>query len=152
MKSDPSDFGALRKLMALKRHEQPPPGYFSRLPDKIMLRIERGEGRLGFWERLVAEFTFRPAFAYGVALAAFSALTVSVIYTVRPQSQDSAQTQPNNGWRTGTPDVALATRSEPSEPLHVANWMGNTNPGVLPSLFDSNPHSPVLRASFASPP
>jgi hypothetical protein len=156
MKSDPNDFETLRKLMALKRHEQPPPGYFNRLPGKIADRIERGDGKLGFWEKWITEFTFRPAFAYGVALAAFGALTVSVIYSVKPPSRESAYAPSKDGWRIGAPDGVLAGRSDPSEPLHVANWMGNTNPSavspVLPSLFRSGPQTPVLHASFASPP
>jgi hypothetical protein len=155
MNSDSSDFEALRKLMALKRHEQPPPGYFSRLPDKIIVRLERGEGQLGFWGKLLTAFTFRPALAYGFSLAAFSALTLSVIYSVKTQPGESAQTPLNNGWRTGASDEALATQFNGSEPLHVANWMGNTNPSnaepALPSLFGSGAHDHTVSVSFASP-
>ena len=113
--------------MALKRHELPPPGYFSRLPGKILVRLERGEGQLGFWEKIVTAFAFRPAMAYGCALAAFSALTFSVIYSVKTQPQESAQSPLNNGWRTSGFDEALARQFNGSEPLHVVNWMGNTN-------------------------
>src|ERR1700733_610676 len=106
MNSDSNDFEALRKLIALKRYEQPPPGYFNRLPDRIASRLERGEGELGFWERFLGQFTFRPAFAYSFTLAALSALTVSVIYSIRTQPEESAQTPSNNGWRTASPDEA----------------------------------------------
>lgn len=155
MNSDPSDFEALRKLMALKRHEQPPPGYFSRLPDQIIARLERGEGQLGFWEKLLATFIFRPALAYGCALAAFSALTFSVINSVQTQPQESAQNPFNNGWRNGVSDEALASQFNGSEPLHVVNWMGNTYPSNaepgLPSLFGSAPRDRALPVSFATP-
>jgi len=155
MKSDSEDFEALRKLMALKRHEQPPPGYFGRLPDKIASRLEREGGQPGFWEKILAGFTFRPAFAYSFALAAFSALTFSVISSVRTQPQESAQTPPGNGWRTGAPDEALASQVNSLESLHVANWMGNTNPSAaapaLPSLFDAGAHNRAIPVSYASP-
>jgi hypothetical protein len=155
MNSDPSDFEALRKLMALKRHEQPPPGYFSRLPDKIILRLERGEGQLGFWEKLLSALIFRPALAYGCALAAFSALTFSVINSVQTQPQESAQNPLNNGWRNGASDVALASQFNGSEPLHVADWMGNTNPSnaepALPSLFGSGARDHAVNVYFAVP-
>src|SRR5271156_4732730 len=99
MNSDPNDFETLRKLIALKRYEQPPPGYFRRLPDKITDRLERGEGRLGFWGNLMAQFAFRPAFVYGFSLAALSGLTVSVVYSVRTQPDELSQKSPNDSWR-----------------------------------------------------
>jgi hypothetical protein len=157
MNSDPGDFQALRKLMAIKRHELPPPGYFNRLPDRIMNRLERGEGQLGFWEKFLAAFTFRPALAYGFALASFSALTLSVISSVRSQPQESAQNPLKNSWRNGASDEALASQFNGSEPLHVANWMGNINPSnaesSLPSLFGSSPrdHTVPVSLNFASP-
>jgi hypothetical protein len=139
MNTDPENFEALRKLMALKRHEIPPPGYFRRLPGTVIARIERGEGRLTFWERISADFTIRPAFAYAFVLAACGALTASV-YSVRTQSRaDSLQPALAAGWRTGGSGQAFASGFNPAEPLHVANWMGNTNPSApapeLPSLF-----------------
>jgi hypothetical protein len=155
MNSDPDDFEALRKLMALKRHEQPPPGYFSRLPDKIASRLEREEGQPGFWERIFAGLTFRPAFAYSFALAAFGALTFSVVCSVRTQPQQSAQTPPGNGWRIGAPDEGLASQGSPLEALRVANWLGNTNPGAaaptLPSMFRSSAHNHTVTVSYSSP-
>jgi len=158
MNSDPGEFEALRKLLALKRHEQPPPGYFNRLPDQIAARLARGEGKSRFWEDFLGQFVFRPAFSYGFALAAFGALAASMVYSVTMQPQQSAQMPPNNSWRTGAPDEALAWEPNPSEPLHVANWAGNANSSnpapALPSLFGSGSRYPAapVPASFASPP
>jgi hypothetical protein len=159
MNSDPSDFEVLRKLMALKRHEQPPPGFFDRLPDNIIARLERGDGQLAFWEKFLAAFTFRPALAYGFALAAFSALTFSVINSVKTHPQESAQNPLNNRWRIGAPEEASASQFNSSEPLHVANWMGNIYPSnadsALPSLFGTRAHDHLVPVSvpvnFASP-
>jgi hypothetical protein len=131
--------------MALKRHEVPPPGYFSRLSGTIIARIERGEGQLTFWERISADFTVRPAFAYAFVLAACGALTTS-IYSVRTHSMEAAM-QPAlaSGWRSVNSGAAYASGFDPAEPLHVANWIANTNPNSatpeLPSLF-----APVSRA------
>ena len=156
MNSDPNDFEALRTLIALKRHEQPPPGYFNRLPDRISARLERGEGQLGFWENVLARLTFRPAFVYGFSLAALGALTVSVVYSVRTQSEDSSGKSPNDGWRTGLPDQASATDYKPSLSLHVLNWSGDANASnpapSTPSYFSSGVQQPAVPVSFASPP
>ena len=156
MNSDPNDFEALRTLIALKRHEQPPSGYFSRLPDRIAARIEYGEGQLGFWENLLAQFAFRPALVYGFSLAALSALTVSVIYSVRVQPEESAQRSPNDVWRSRLPEEASATEFNPSQPLRVANWISDANASnpapIMPSLFGSGMHQSATPVIFASPP
>jgi hypothetical protein len=154
MNSDSNDFEALRKLMALKRHEQPPPGYFNRLPDRIAARLEREGSQPGFWERIIAGFSFRPAFAYSFAIAAFGALTFSEIYSAKTQTQESARTA-GNAWRTSASDEDVARQINLAEPLHLANWMGNTNPSSvatsMPSLFGSGTQNRPVPVSYASP-
>src|SRR5688572_7697175 len=75
--SDNSD--AVQKILRLKRHEQPPPGYFNQFSGRVIARIERGEACTSWWERF--GFDMRPALAaatgvfacalviYGVATA-----------------------------------------------------------------------------------
>jgi hypothetical protein len=79
MGSAPEDFDSLQKLLRLKRYEQPPPRYFNEFSGRVLARIEAGEARASWWERL--GFDLRPAMAavagvfacglvvYGVATA-----------------------------------------------------------------------------------
>jgi hypothetical protein len=69
-----SEFAKLKTLLALKRHEQPPPGYFDRLPGQILARIERDEDVRGrpWWERWFNAPLSSPALGWayaGLALA-----------------------------------------------------------------------------------
>ena len=46
----------LLKLLALKRHEQPPPGYFEHFSNGVMARLSAGEAReRGWWEDIFEE-------------------------------------------------------------------------------------------------
>jgi hypothetical protein len=98
MSQDSQDFEALRRLLALKRYEQPPPGYFDRFSGEVIARIRAGEGahesvlkRL-FWEapwlqRLWTALETKPimAGAFGAAVCAF--LVAGVVYSERPEGQ-----------------------------------------------------------------
>ena len=90
MKPDSGNFGRLRRLLALKRHEQPPPGYFHSFSSQVISRIQAGERGepdsmfKRFLEGLPGLLRFRdileakPAFA-GAFGAAVCALLLSVI-------------------------------------------------------------------------
>jgi hypothetical protein len=82
MSEDTENFDRLRQLLALKRHEQPPPGYFNNFSHQVILRIQAGERGEAvaifdgfFWEaawlqRIWAALETKPilAGAFGVAL------------------------------------------------------------------------------------
>lgn len=79
MSSSPDNFESLEKLLRLKRHEQPPPRYFSEFSGRVMARIERGDARPSWWERF--GFDLRPALAAGAGIFACSLIVYGVATT-----------------------------------------------------------------------
>jgi hypothetical protein len=93
MKSDEQNFKSLRRLLALKRHEVPPPGYFDRLAREVAGRIKAGEQSefSGFAERFSAEASWldrfwavleaRPIAATLCGIAACGMLVSGLVYS-----------------------------------------------------------------------
>ena len=77
MSSSPDDsFDSLKRVLRVKRYEQPPPRYFNEFSGRLISRLASGEGRTSWWERF--GFDLRPAFAAGVGIVA----CVLVVYGV----------------------------------------------------------------------
>lgn len=78
------NFEQLRKLLALKRHEQPPPGYFENLSNRILSRLEAaGSDRQTWWQRLGFGFEFKPAFVCALGVIVCGLFCVGVISTLQ---------------------------------------------------------------------
>jgi len=86
MSPESENFEQLRRLLALKRYEQPPPGYFHHFSREVIVRIKAGDtGEVvaaswwsweGSWlRRAWAAIESRPALAgaFGVAVCGFFA-------------------------------------------------------------------------------
>jgi len=172
MSSNSRNFDALRRLLTLKRHEVPPPGYFNSFSSRIISRIEAGElgepeSLIGRWlenvswlQRLRSIMETQPMFAGAFGAVACALLISGILYT-------------ENGAQAGlgvTPAVAgdssltfngpspLPGSDNPSSSL-VANsslegvqLVSSTNPvaPITASLFDQI-QLPSTRASYTIP-
>jgi hypothetical protein len=70
MQKEPDDFGELRKLLAIKKYESPPPGYFNRFSDQVIARIEARQisAAVPSWRHWLAGLWHRPAVSGAYAL------------------------------------------------------------------------------------
>ena len=99
MNESDSNFQQLRKLLAVKRHETPPPGYFNNFSDDVVRRIRLGEskstdGALGtlFSEapwvlRFLQIFEAKPAYAGVFASVLFLLVVAGIVYSDHPQAE-----------------------------------------------------------------
>jgi len=135
MNQDTEKFDSLRKLLALKRHEIPPPGYYDRLSRDIMARIKSGDqgeemGLQGSWlRRLLGVFDVKPVFAgaFGTAVCAF--LISGLISS--EESAGMVSNAPANG------DPALGELSTGMSTASAeAQYSASSNSMASGSLFD----------------
>jgi hypothetical protein len=144
MNQDTENFEQLRRLLALKRHEQPPPGYFNGFSQQVIARIKLGEEgeRSDLFGRLLAEapwlgrvwgaFEAKPILSGAFCAAVCGLLITGVLYADR----------------TDISSVALlpATETE-SAPMALANVSAADHPLLAkPVLLESSSTSPIATA------
>ena len=154
MKQEQDNFEALQRLLKLKRHEVPPPGYFNDFSSQVVRRIRLGgkEEKEGFLEylfveapwlqRLFGAFQTKPAVAWSFGLAACALVVSSIVYSetvavtpvsVLPEPSDTARAQ-----AIGSAPMTLTESSQET----LAALSASTNPVIQPmggSLFDQFP-------------
>jgi hypothetical protein len=132
MNENENNFDSLRRLLKLKRHENPPPGYFNDFSSRVTARIRSeanaGKGTAG---RLAVEapwlmkflqfFEAKPAFAGGFALALCLLLLGGIVFADRSDVEQSSPV-----FVDATPTAAVAA------PVSVASAAQ-----AAPTLTDS---------------
>jgi hypothetical protein len=126
MNQDTENFEQLRRLLALKRHEQPPPGYFNDFSRQVILRIKAGErGEEGaflerlLWEapwlqRIWAALEAKPVMAGVFGVAVCGLLLTGVVYSDKTDVSSLALV-PTTGSESAP--MALANVSAADHPL-----------------------------------
>ena len=127
MNPAPEELERLRKLVALKRREQPPPGYFDHFSDKVIARIE-AEGlcaRNSWWQRLFPEWDAKPvlACAYGLVITGLLAVGVGVSQSL--DTEEAAAPDLGRPWFTQAP--ASYAVLPVSVPVAQASFTGQSN-------------------------
>src|SRR6266566_5453714 len=105
MNPSPEEFDQLKKLLALKRNELPPPGFFNHFSDKVIARIE-AEGlimRTSWWQRLFPELDAKPvlACAYGLVITGLLVVGLGISGSLEPE--EGAAPTLGSPWFAQTP-------------------------------------------------
>jgi hypothetical protein len=125
MNPAPEPFDRLGKLLALKRHEPPPPGYFNNFSDKIIARIEAEGLRtpVSWWQGLFPQWDAKPvlACAYGLVITGLLAIGVGVSQSL--DTEETAAPDLGRPWQAPASDAALPV----SVPVTQASLTGQSN-------------------------
>jgi hypothetical protein len=132
MSQDTENFEQLRRLLKIKRYEQPPPRYFNDFSSHVIARIariergERGDGHASvgrmLWEapwlqRIWAAFEAKPLLAGAFGLAVCATLISGVIFSERTDLQ---------------PVVGIpGSESSISSPVEFANVMAENHSALI---------------------
>ena len=151
MHSNPEDFDKLKKLLALKRHECPPPGYFDRLSRRISSEIQSTQeqkSRIALFFDLVSANRLR--IGWSMAGACCALLLVFLQLTSMP-SETLIQSDP--AMRARTPELGGATTASMiSKTNPAAASSSNRYPHIIPlpldSLFERFESTPMEPAVF----
>jgi hypothetical protein len=141
------NFESLRRLLALKRHEVPPPGYFNRFSGDVIARIRAGDQPADAAESLSKHapwllkffqiFEAKPAFASSFASALCLLLLFGIVYAQRPDAAPQPLTQMS---QLSPAFAAAAVPAAPvmQSPEMLAGSISNSSPSSLQPLFNSS--------------
>jgi hypothetical protein len=141
------EFSELKKLLALKRHETPPPGYFQNFSRKVIARIEAESAPAArpWWARWLAEFDLRPvvASAYALVVGGFLVVGLGVALDRPPEveaelrmpslDQPLLAAQPAEAAGSAQPQLTLQPVPMPGEESSAVGAV--LNPDTAPAGF-----------------
>lgn len=153
------NFESLQRLLKLKRHEVPPPGYFNRFSDEVIDRIRTGEqadatpaeklfAQAPWLLRFLQLFEAKPAFASSFASALCLLLLFGIVYaqqsdhTPQPLLQTSQLTP-----ETLTASAGAVTMAQPAQNIFTDS-LSNSSPASLQPMFNN---AFAQQVNFSSP-
>jgi hypothetical protein len=164
MNDNDNNFEPLRRLMALKRHEVPPPGYFNNFSGQVVSRIRSGAAKESssvskdlsletpWLFKLLQAFSAKPAFASAFASALCLLLVFGIVLAERA---DYSAPQPllAQATETSVPLASVSQATFPSDQTMFASGISSNSMSSLQpvaSLFGSqNPFA--QQVSFSIP-
>lgn len=137
MNAQSDNFEQIRKLLALKKYEQPPPGYFNQLSARIISRIEAADaGRTTLWERLGFAFGSKPAFVCALGVVVCGLVCIGILSSIQGTTAGTFNSQ------------QFAFGSEASVPMMAAPEVARSS--VEPVISQVSPFNPSVQAEKVS--
>lgn len=157
MNENEHQFDALQRLLTLKRHEVPPPGYFNSFSGRVIAQIKAGKtsdkhsataDTTTWFSKFLQLFEFKPAFAGAFASALCLLLFFGIFYADQPEAglqpflQNSEQSMAS--FAAATPGVlpaangiaGIISSNSPAGSLQpMASFFGSENSLVQPASF-----------------
>lgn len=166
MNQDANNFEDLKRLLKLKQHEVPPPGYFNNFAGQVVSRIRAGEagGARSFTERLEAEapwvagflriFETRPGIIGGFATSLCLLMVLVVVFADR--SERASKDLLTISEPAAATESSVASMSAPAlvAASDTTGIVASTNPVTslqpVATLFGQPASAPLFQpASFA---
>jgi hypothetical protein len=154
MTPEQENFDALRRLLKVKRHEQPPPGYFNDFSQQVIAQIraaapverdsvlDRLSWEVPWLQRLIDAFQAKPALAVSFGAAVCTLLVGSVIYSesleFKPVAVPIVAGTPDPVTQPPIASVAFPLAGSGEAALAASGTNNSMNPIAQPvgSLFD----------------
>jgi hypothetical protein len=158
MNENENNFESLRRLLALKRHETPPPGHFTYFSSQVLQRIRAGDpgtssgwtedlfGQAPWVEKLLHLFDVKPVFAGAFAGALCLLLFVGIIFAERPDITTQTALQPANVDNTSA-SLAAVSPTTLSQPADQTGIVSSTSPvlSLQPMASPFEPQNPLAQ-------
>jgi hypothetical protein len=156
MNENENNFESLRRLLAFKNRETPPPGYFNDFSRQVVARIRAGEtseSSVAWFSRLIQAFEFKPAFAGAFASALCLVLVFGIVYAERPDA--APQPLLTSSTQVSSP-LAMASPTDFIPPTGSSGLIASNNSvlnlGSVASLFNQpNQNQLAQQVSFTVP-
>jgi hypothetical protein len=156
MKENENDFEALRRLLAFKRHEVPPPGYFENFFSEVMSRIRAGEAGTSdrvfdaapWLSRILSLFDAKPVYAGAFATVLCLLLLVGIVFAERPEVApkpllETETVAPTDGNSLAVAAPVALPGTSTSDTTAPITFVSSTNPVFntqsAPSWFNTQP-------------
>jgi len=157
MNENENNFNSLRRLLAFKNRETPPPGYFNNFSAQVVARIRAGEtneSSSAWFSKLLQAFEFKPAFAGSFAGALCMLLVFGIVYAQRPDAVPqpllTSSTQISSPLAMASPTDFIPQTG--SSGLMVSSNNSVLNLGSVASLFNQpNQNQLGQQVSFTVP-